>query len=592
MEPGAESSENELSTPPRSPEAPSSANSAPLASNGHGSTIPLGGAVPNAPIPAKNNNATPSTTTSAPAKKPRKKRESAANANANGEEKPKVVRKPRAPKDPNAPPVQRRKRVGKAADTSAVQAAAAADDDEDNVKAAQQQPATTKQPKITDLVGTIQPAPSPPVPTNSQEPLQHPSLSQVAAQNPSTPRPASSGQLYDPIRSSTVPIGQNHHAGSVPPVSPSASQRLVNRASASPSINSLIDPPPVANNLAQQTRFQPPVSVTSAPASPAAIPPKQNPFGPPSEHVQAAKPIPMHNSSMDVVMQEQVGSRAPPMKKTESAGTPPTAPTPPQKAMRQKEMPPSLPSGSGLLSATPLGLPGMSNGATPGLGANIWLTFPLKGQTNVTINFAREVEKKYGFAAMHPHIAAAKERRRQLAAATAALEKGSGAASADDMSVDLSEPESNVDMGGMDDDLTATGEKRKRKKKIEDYDKDDDFIDDTELAWEQSALMAKDGFFVYSGPLITAGEKPSVERADGTVKRGRGRGRGGTTRGDTTSGRGRGGGGRGSRGGQTVRKPRVTKADRAMMEQEKLNRERLAATLAAKPTLPYASAAT
>jgi hypothetical protein len=68
------------------------------------------------------------------------------------------------------------------------------------------------------------------------------------------------------------------------------------------------------------------------------------------------------------------------------------------------------------------------------------------------------------------------------------------------------------------------------------------------------------------------------------VKRGRGRGRGGTARGDAT-GRGRGGGGgRGSRGGATVRKPRVTKADRAMMEQEKLEREKMAATLAAKPT--------
>lgn len=99
-----------------------------------------------------------------------------------------------------------------------------------------------------------------------------------------------------------------------------------------------------------------------------------------------------------------------------------------------------------------------------------------------------------------------------MAAAAAALERGSGAASADDMSVDLSEPESNVEMGGMEDDLTQEGKKRQRKKKVEDYDKDDDFIDDTELAWEQSALMAKDGFFVYSGPLLTEGEKPTVER--------------------------------------------------------------------------------
>lgn len=73
-------------------------------------------------------------------------------------------------------------------------------------------------------------------------------------------------------------------------------------------------------------------------------------------------------------------------------------------------------------------------------------------------------------------------------------------------------------------------------------------------------------------------------RADGTVKRGRGRGRGGTTRGETSGrGRGRGGGGPGSRGGQTVRKPRVTKADRAAMEQEKLAREKMGESIAKQP---------
>jgi hypothetical protein len=78
----------------------------------------------------------------------------------------------------------------------------------------------------------------------------------------------------------------------------------------------------------------------------------------------------------------------------------------------------------------------------------------------------------------------------------------------------------------------------------------------------------------------------TLNRADGSVRRGRGRGRGGTARGDAT-GKGRGrGGGPGSRGGSTVRKPRVTKADRAMMEQEKKERESLAATIAAKQPVP------
>lgn len=209
-----------------------------------------------------------------------------------------------------------------------------------------------------------------------------------------------------------------------------------------------------------------------------------------------------------------------PMTKTMStnSGTPShsNAPTPPTKPVRQKEAPPPLPTGSGLLSGTPFGPVANANGTSDTQGANIWLTFALKGRDNVTINFAQEVEKKYGFAALHPRIAARRERQRQITAAGAALERAAGGTSNDDMSVDLSENESNVEMGGMDDETSARengGKKQqhRRKRKQEDYDKEDDFIDDTELAWEQQALMAKDGFFVYSGPLVTE-EKPAVER--------------------------------------------------------------------------------
>lgn len=205
------------------------------------------------------------------------------------------------------------------------------------------------------------------------------------------------------------------------------------------------------------------------------------------------------------------------MKKSDSAsGITPSnsnAPTPPVKAARQKEAPPPLPMGSGLLSGTPLGPSVGGNGPTEPQGVNIWLSFPLKGRENVTINFAQEVEKKYGFAALHPRIAARKERQRQITAAGAALEKAHGMGSADDMSVDLSENESNNDVTGLDDDGSGggNGTKKRRKRKTEDYDKEDDFIDDTELAWEQQALMVKDGFFVYSGPLVTE-EKVAIER--------------------------------------------------------------------------------
>lgn len=206
-----------------------------------------------------------------------------------------------------------------------------------------------------------------------------------------------------------------------------------------------------------------------------------------------------------------------PMAKGNSAnsGTPSNsnAPTPPTKAARQKEAPPPLPAGSGLLSGTAFGTATNISGTSETPGTNIYLTFDLKGKENVTINFAREVEKEYGFAALHPRIAARRERQRQIDAASTALERAAGGGSNDDMSVDLSENESNVEMGGMDDETSAreNGGKKRRKRKQEEYDKEDDFIDDTELAWEQQALMAKDGFFVYSGPLVTE-DKPAVER--------------------------------------------------------------------------------
>lgn len=201
-----------------------------------------------------------------------------------------------------------------------------------------------------------------------------------------------------------------------------------------------------------------------------------------------------------------------------ASGPASNAPTPPSKPARQKEAPPPLPTGSGLLSGTPFGDVGPAANGTNGenkFATDIWLTFDLKGRNNITINYAREVEQKYGFAALHPRLAARKERSRQLAAAAAQLEKSQGAqGSADDMSLDQSDPEKDSELGDQEDavSLTAAGLPRQRKRKVEDYDRNDDFIDDTEMAWEQQALMAKDGFFVYSGPLVTEGEKTVVER--------------------------------------------------------------------------------
>ncbi|KAI5301929.1 hypothetical protein KEM55_001423, partial [Ascosphaera atra] len=76
--------------------------------------------------------------------------------------------------------------------------------------------------------------------------------------------------------------------------------------------------------------------------------------------------------------------------------------------------------------------------------------------------------------------------------------------------------------------------KRKRRKQNEEYDRNDPFVDDTELAWQEHAAATKDGFFVYSGPLVPEGEKVVVEKADGKTRRPRasrgGRAASGTTR--------------------------------------------------------------
>jgi len=168
----------------------------------------------------------------------------------------------------------------------------------------------------------------------------------------------------------------------------------------------------------------------------------------------------------------------------------------------------------------------------------------LNGENNKYVNFAKLAEERYGWAALNPKLAKA----RQM------MDSG------DEMMLDGSESESNVDMAGPGD-STAEPKKRAKRKNHDIYDKNDPFIDDSEMLWEEQAAASKDGFFVYSGPLVPEGEKPQIERADGTVKRGRGRGRG-STRGSTST------------RGATVRKPRLTKKEKEKMEREKEERER------------------
>ncbi len=157
------------------------------------------------------------------------------------------------------------------------------------------------------------------------------------------------------------------------------------------------------------------------------------------------------------------------------------------------------------------------------------IDLPIRTDGDRYVNFAKLAEERYGFSALHPKLAAHNERLARAAAAGAALERmsgggggvGVGVNSADeDMSLDVSEPESNADMAGTEgsggdnrsDGKNQKPTKRKRKAKADEYNKDDPFIDDSEMLWQEQAAASKDGFFVYEGPLLQPGEKPAIER--------------------------------------------------------------------------------
>jgi hypothetical protein len=218
---------------------------------------------------------------------------------------------------------------------------------------------------------------------------------------------------------------------------------------------------------------------------------------------------------------------APSTKKEKGTATPASKASSPKPARSAKETP-QLPQGSGFITNALFG--GVDESAkSPGSRStpNIIVHVPLN-KGNQIVNFARLAEEQYGFAALHPRLAAHKARLARVAAAGAALEKNDKAAkgisadeSADeDLSMDAggdSDADGDVAMGG-----TGTGTngapsetsdgKKKRRKKVEEYDRDDPFVDDSEMVWQEQAAASKDGFFVYSGPLVPEGEKVQVER--------------------------------------------------------------------------------
>jgi hypothetical protein len=433
---------------------------------------------------------------------------------------------------------------------------------------------------------------------------------------PANDSPTTSSNMYDPVRAMTVQrpssstntpqtMYQSNYNVPSQPQSPF-------RPGASPAISSIMNHP-------EPWRTGPPIQYRpdgqSQITEPASMPTPQQP------------PLPSTAMNIDGARSARQSPK-PDASSENSLATKETSPAP-EKKQRAKEQPPPLPQGSGLLSSTLFGGGASDTATSSDKIPSIILNIDLKAKNNNIVNFARLAEEKYGFAALHPRLAAQKERLARVAAVGAALERSAsgsrmggtsaGESGDDDGSVDIdrdSGDDGDALMGGMNNTDGAGNSgtdgpiKRRRRKKIEEYDQEDPFVDDSELVWESQAAASKDGFFVYCGPLVPEGEKPAVERyafhlgsipenyannvnrADGTVKRGRGRGRGGGvgSRGgrgasrlngtETGSGRATG---PGSRGGNTTRKPRITKASREHMEREKAEREKMA-PIAARPT--------
>jgi hypothetical protein len=543
---------------------------------------------------------------------------------------PPKQRRPRKPRDPNAPPIQR-KRKAPATDDTETQPA-------ENGARSVSNPAAARQPKITELStmrGALQPprpaapepAYAPPAPKRETMPA---SMQNILNDDPPPkPQPAAPArQMFDPIRGNYDPIRESMASrdpyGTGTLGSPRAPTQMVNRASASPSIASLVDPAPASNmmspsashtayhNATTQSRFQESTSMPPSPshpvrptpqhiAKPTIVGARRPPPPPPAPKPEPAKasnafthmtaipasaaatlasatPAPVQSKKIAAVMQQDRGTH----KKASSSSSSP-------RINSQKDALPSIPGSERSILDF-----GKANPGEETTAPSIVLHIPLNGETNKYVNFMRMAEERYGWDALHPRLAANRERKARIAAASAALEKeknGSGRETGDEMEEDLQSDAdaSNVEMGGVGaangaggtsgpDGAPVKKARKKRNFKEDEYDKDDDFVDDSEMLWEEQAAASKDGFFVYSGPLIPEVPKPAA--SDGPPKRGRGGGRGsrggrgGTTRGEGT-GRGRGGG-PGSRGGSVTRKPRITKLEKEARDREKAERERIA----------------
>lgn len=528
-----------------------------------------------------------------PRKKPGRKLGSVVKAKASETAEQPKARKPRKPRDPNAPPVQRKRKLTPASDV---------DTDGDASRApALAAHLTSAMPTSASSSSQPQHQPSsehrysPQIPKRDAYPgsMQNllnadpPAPSSDNTTTSSAPPVRSSGLSYDPIRGNYDPVRETitshgssqHH----PPTmgSPRGPAQLAHR---SPSIASMLEP-----------------------QAPAMTSPSQSHQGyRPRIHAHDSTPLPPSTSYRPTTT-----TSLPPRQVVQEARK--DAPPPPPPVQRPVVNQANFTISNGLVRRAEKTHTGVSTPKTNNLddvgqdsearsildfgkakpseelqAPTIVLNIPIKnGETNKYVNFMRMAEERYGWDALHPRLAANRDRKARIAAAASSLEKTeSGRESGDEMSVDLSEGEGRNQENGGASGPDAQAKPKKRNFKEDQYDVNDDFVDDSELLWEAQAAASRDGFFVYSGPLVPEVEKPPAGH-DGPPKRGRGSrgGRGG--RGSTRGGGAGRGGGTGSRGGAVTRKPRITKSEKLQREREKAERENMA-QLSKTPTNSYA----
>jgi hypothetical protein len=573
-----------VSTPPQSPIQPAS-----LLEPVH--TKPL-------PKPRKRKEPDPN----APPKPPRKRKDpnAAPAKNPDGSDKPPKEKKPRKPRDPNAPPMKRQKKNDGAPKPIVINLSS-----NPHSSAPQQGMMTQNNNNSTPhsnfaQIGKSETEKKPAdtqygvVPQNS--PPQYPPQP-VSAQQPARPR-------YDPIRSASAENAANpefikytspaHRVAATPPA----------HARASPSIASLIDP-------------QPDAYTGPRPYNPAPVRPLQQ-YSPPGLHAAPGLSSPSINSSYAMPPPARPEVSRPVSNPADAAPKSHSLPveqvsksneTAKPKALRTNRVdsPPvdSPPKPSRPAKISPAPIPAApekpSNLTTPKLPPPkkerppveplpndcIVIEVPMTGPTGNYCNFMKEVETKYGFDVAYPRLAQHKKRMAHMASLGAALEGAtlnSSTHSGEDADMippptdDSGAEDSNIEMGGLDEDSTAAeGAKKKRRTKADEYDKTDDFIDDAEQAWEEQALASKDGYFVWMGPLITEEEKNAAAEKAGAGK-GRARGKSGAGREVTKAGARTGSGvvprtTKGTSAANGTRKPRATKEEMAQRKAEKAARD-------------------